>query len=387
MKISDNKKLFSTAVLLGIFLFSVVFPFSGRAQSQFHEAKVKDISDRKYEPAVIELLDNAKSSIVISMYIIQAGEKGPVRLLIKDLEEALDRGVSVDIYLNTRFQEGRALDVEKDEVFNALRKKGGKIFGVTPSTRMHDKLIIVDNRYVVIGSANWSVSSLKSNYEDATLVDSPKFAKDMLVRIRQHTLKGDEPNKTEKARNIKRSVILNDDSVVAFDCDLLTDKGLFPRMVTERDARAMDAYLLLKAYALEQEADEYFLSLEQLAVDLGMPSDWSDSDLRRQAIKILEKLQDRYKLVSVDFKHGKDAWVTFRPLSADTFVFKGKFLNPEYLSRLSEPAKFVLFIKALLEKEGKAINSFTQEQLSRRFNIDRKTLGRGLKEIASIDVK
>ncbi|MDP3791158.1 MAG: phospholipase D-like domain-containing protein [Candidatus Omnitrophota bacterium] len=382
-----NKKLIFSIGVISLFLF--FFPLLTLAQDQpeFSPAKVKDISDRKYEPAVIELLDNAKESIVVSMYIIQAGANGPVRLLIKDLEEALARGVSVDIYLNTRFQDRRALSVEKDEVFNTIREKGGRIFGVTPSTRMHDKLIIVDSRYVVIGSTNWSVAALKDNYESATLIDSPEHAKDMLVRIRQRTLKGDEPNKPEKERKVKRSVILNEDSIIAFDCDLLTDKTLFPRMVSDSDARAMDTYLLLKAYAYEQEANEYFLSLEQLAVDLGMPADWSDTALRRQAIKVLTKLQDRYKLIGVDFKHGKDAWITFRDLSADVFEFKGKFLNPEYLSRLSQPAKFILLIKALLTKEGTKLDSFTQKELGKRFNIDRNTLGKGIKEISAINAQ
>ena len=34
----------------------------------FLSSRVKDISDRKYEKAVIELLDNAKDSITVSMY-------------------------------------------------------------------------------------------------------------------------------------------------------------------------------------------------------------------------------------------------------------------------------------------------------------------------------
>jgi len=68
-------------------------------------AGVTDLSDRKYEQALIQLLDNAKEAIVISMYSITpgAGEKNPVKLLLNDLLEARKRGVSVTMYLNTRF--------------------------------------------------------------------------------------------------------------------------------------------------------------------------------------------------------------------------------------------------------------------------------------------
>jgi hypothetical protein len=50
--------------------------------------KATDLSDRKYEQVLIDLLDNAKESIVVSMYDISpgAGEKTPVMLLLNDLK-------------------------------------------------------------------------------------------------------------------------------------------------------------------------------------------------------------------------------------------------------------------------------------------------------------
>jgi len=65
----------------------------------FLSARVKDISDRKYEGAVIELLDNAKESIVISMYTINLGttSNNPVKLLLNDLFEARERDVDVTV--------------------------------------------------------------------------------------------------------------------------------------------------------------------------------------------------------------------------------------------------------------------------------------------------
>ncbi|MGB3242697.1 MAG: phospholipase D-like domain-containing protein, partial [Candidatus Omnitrophota bacterium] len=93
----------------------------------FHPAQAKDISDRAYEPAVIDLIDNAKESIVISMYMIVPSEKGPLALLLNDLEEALDRGVSVEIYLNTRFPSEMIAPTLEEEPFKRLEEKGAKI--------------------------------------------------------------------------------------------------------------------------------------------------------------------------------------------------------------------------------------------------------------------
>ena len=91
-------------ILSLVFLLLPIQPLC--SQQDFLPAKVKDISDRAYEPAVIELLDGAKESIVISMYSISlANEKtNPVRLLLNDLLEARKRGVSVTVYMNARFK-------------------------------------------------------------------------------------------------------------------------------------------------------------------------------------------------------------------------------------------------------------------------------------------
>lgn len=104
-------------LLFLILLTSLIIPASANA-ADFHDARVADISDRKYEPAVIELLDGAERSIIISMYILKPSS-APVALLVKDLTEALQRGVKVEIYLNTRFQSDNA---GRRQVIKTLKK-------------------------------------------------------------------------------------------------------------------------------------------------------------------------------------------------------------------------------------------------------------------------
>ena len=154
----------------------------------FLSAKVKDISDRKYEEAVIELLDNAKESIVISMYTINLGttKNNPVTLLLNDLLEARQRDVSVTIYLNTRlWVAGKAKKYYiNNSTLKELEEAGCVIHLMDFKRMLHDKLVIVDKRYVVEGSVNWSISALKSNRESATLIDSPELAKIKLTRLK-----------------------------------------------------------------------------------------------------------------------------------------------------------------------------------------------------------
>ncbi len=200
-------------LLFLILLTSLIIPAPANA-ADFHDARVADISDRKYEPAVIELLDSAERSIIISMYILKPSS-APVALLIKDLTEALQRGVKVEIYLNTRFQ--------------------------------------------------------------------------------------------------------------------------------------------------------------------------SDTAGRRQVIKTLRKLSNRYRLIKADFTHGKDVWIKHEEIPGDTFVVDSGIFAPDFLAGISSSGKAVLLIDALLEDQGAHMEDFSQKDLCRRFYILPRQFHKGLEELRPRD--
>ena len=349
--------------------------------NEFYSARVKDISDRAYEPAIIELLDNAKESIVMSLYIFNPPATGPVRLLMKDLEEALSRGVSIEIYINTRPGHGMPSGDEIDRIFLPITEKGGRIYKVTPYYLLHDKLIIVDGRYVVDGSTNWSVAALKSNYESAVLIDSPELAKTKLLRLRRFLLEGDKKDPKPRPDRPTPLEPLPKGAIVSVSADLLNNKEYFSTMLERAADRAMDMYLLLLAESFRLGENSFFISLEDMAVSLGMDRQLKDADLRRQMIKTLETLQDRYKLLNVNFSYGKDAWIELKEMPGQAFKMTGDFFDPKNLMSKSQPAKFVLLVKALLEAEGKSIRSASIPELAKRFSVSQFSIRKGLKEI------
>jgi hypothetical protein len=73
---------FLSVIFILLVSFLNVFPAYPSDENIYD--KVTDLSDRKYEQVLIDLLDNAKESIVVSMYGISpgAGEKTPVMLLL-----------------------------------------------------------------------------------------------------------------------------------------------------------------------------------------------------------------------------------------------------------------------------------------------------------------
>lgn len=50
---------------------------------------------------------------------------------------------------------------------------------------LHEKMMVVDNRYVVIGSANFNFRSMELSYELALVIDSPEFAATLLEHAKQ----------------------------------------------------------------------------------------------------------------------------------------------------------------------------------------------------------
>ena len=361
-------------LLFLILLTSLIIPIPTNA-ADFHDAKVADISDRKYEPAVIELLDNATRSIIISMYILKPST-APVALLVKDLTEALQRGVKVEIYLNTRFESDN--DFELGSYLKALEKSGAILYLVSSHRRLHDKLIIVDERFVIEGSTNWSVSALKDNYESAVIIDSPDLAREKITRMRNFLLVGEEePDKRPDRPIIKPEL----PDIVRIPKALLEEKQYLSRMLTSQDERSITAYLLLIAESARQGKDEFFLNLEGFAGELKVPATWTDTARRRQVIKTLKKLSSRYLLIKADFTHGKDAWIKLEKLPGGDFIVDSGIFSPDYLAGISSSGKAVLLIDALLEDQGADIEDFPREDLCRRFYIQPRQFHKGLDEL------
>ena len=328
------KKLILALTLCALFALPLPIGAAAGTAPDAFTATVTDISDRAYEPAVIALLDNARESIVMSMYLISLSVEGrnPLSLLLEDLIEARGRGVSVTIYLNTRFQKGADVrsSLEANPALKRLIDAGCVIHLLSPQRRLHDKLIIVDNRFVVDGSTNWSISALRDNYESATLIDSPGLAKAKLVRLAAFPLEGEAPAKT--GRRAEAVYTQGLPAAIEIPEKLLTDSRYFPHMVTYQEERVMDAYLLVLAHAQKESKKDFFVDLESFGVSLGLSAGLDETSLRRQAIRSLRNLEKRYGLVTCRFFHSKDAYVTLTDMAGQSFPVPSDIVEPEPLA-------------------------------------------------------
>jgi len=350
------------------------------ASQDFVPARVRDISDRMYEQAVISLLDGAKESIYVSMFNISMTEnqKDPVKFLLRDLLEALERGVEVTLNLNTRALQGQDMKgTEKligSPIFEELKKAGCKIHLMSPFRRLHDKLIIVDSRYVVEGSTNWSTSALKTNLESATLIDSPELARVKLARLealmREPAHSEEGPRKAQYLENLPAEI------AVSYE---LLSKRYLPRMVTKKDRRGLGLYLLLLAQSQAMKVNEFFIDLEDMGLSLGIPDTWEDSKIRQHVILPLRRLMDEYKLISAEFYRDKDAWIEMKEIPGKWFMAPSSLARPDKDMSLS--AKFLMIVKSSLEVQGEDMASMSGREIARRFYLSHTTVNEGLKEL------
>ncbi len=140
------------------------------------EYVVEFLGDREYFDQVLELLSKAKESVYVAMYIMKYDpneEDDPVNILLYRLVKLHNEGVDVRVVVD---------DYTKSHYYKTLvfLKENGVEVKLDPrsSTRLHAKIVIIeviiDKKWVIVGSHNWSESGLQYNYEAAILTSKPE---------------------------------------------------------------------------------------------------------------------------------------------------------------------------------------------------------------------
>lgn len=336
-------------------------------------ARVLEASDRSYAEVLLPLLDKARKEIVLSLYLIEPNDEAPpahpVNRLMESLLRARKRGVQVRIYLNTNFRFRPKNEVGRGGYFERLLSAGVELTALLPNRRLHDKLIVIDRRYVVEGSMNWSAAALESNYESVSFIDSPAHARKKLERIARLTLPP-----LPRERQIDHPLLPVPPTVKIPAA--LFERDRLPRMVRESDGRTMDFYLILLGQARAAGKNQLDMDLETLGQAAGIGQDWERSRIRRQVIKVLRKLAARYNLIEVDFTFARNARINFLPPAGEEILVPGRLLEADFLAKETSGAVFLALARELLKTEGVDIDSLSAPQLEKRFGVGQSTFVR-----------
>jgi len=145
------------------------------------------LTNEDYFPALLKAIDEAQSEIFMSIFSFKAGvhkNSYPDRILER-LAKAVKRGVKVTAILETTANRSDELNIQNRQTGKLLEEKGVKVYFDSTRQTTHTKLIVIDERLVLLGSHNLTQAALKYNNEISILLDRPDLAK----RARNYMLK------------------------------------------------------------------------------------------------------------------------------------------------------------------------------------------------------
>jgi phosphatidylserine/phosphatidylglycerophosphate/cardiolipin synthase-like enzyme len=137
------------------------------------------LTNEDYLPGLLKAIDEAQSEIFMSIFSFKAGvhkNSYPDRIL-GHLAKAVKRGVDVKVILETTGRLNDELNAQNRQTGKLLEEKGVKVYFDSPRTTTHTKLIVIDERVVILGSHNLTQSALKYNNEISVMLSRPDLAK------------------------------------------------------------------------------------------------------------------------------------------------------------------------------------------------------------------
>jgi hypothetical protein len=353
------------------------------------------IPTTNYFPIVQQQLGSATGSIDIAMYYIRltppvVRSETPAAHtpegLLNELVAAYERGVAVRVILDKSYrydpvEDRKYLSTKNSRAYQYLRRAGINVRFASPDKTLHAKMVIIDRHAAIVGSANWTEAAFTRNVEASVLIESSSIAELLLADIDaiETILPEQEP---PPAITMANAFILN--------------HALAPRMVTKRDERAFDLYLLMVRQlqqsipATEQAGNPAIeLDLAEAADELGM-GDMSRTAYRRQIIRTLRKLRKTYGLIEYEVEFSKNAMVTMlpveksSPLMAGYFNIPSEFWDYEWAAKLSLCAKFCYFINIYKTETSKTKPwwSLSRTLLRSDFDVNEWTISKGMQELS-----
>lgn len=137
-----------------------------------------------YHTAALRLISAARERVTVAVFVARLDDGGPVEHLLRALSAAARRGVDVRVVLD-RGRDWRtgAPDPKHEEVAAYLSRSGVRVVLDELERTTHVKVLVVDDRHVVVGSHNWTRSALTTNREWSLLIDDPEIASQIQAEL------------------------------------------------------------------------------------------------------------------------------------------------------------------------------------------------------------
>jgi phosphatidylserine/phosphatidylglycerophosphate/cardiolipin synthase-like enzyme len=150
------------------------------------EPRVTFLANEEYFDTLIPHLSQANQEVVVSMFLFAPRDHDNNRAnqVREALIEAAQRGVRVRVSLDVSDDEDFSTEANRG-VAKDLRRHGITVHFDSLGRTTHTKLVVIDQRYLLLGSHNFTHSALRHNNEASVLIESPKLARQALAYLQR----------------------------------------------------------------------------------------------------------------------------------------------------------------------------------------------------------
>ncbi|TWJ19491.1 phospholipase D-like domain-containing protein [Geobacter argillaceus] len=169
------KKCLALAIIVGLCVAGQAGPLSARENLP---AQVTLLRNSDYAPALLDGIREAGKGIVVTMYLFKMTDSpgNLPRRIAEELVRARGRGVEVTVLLEQSDRPQDSLNDDNRATAQFLKRGGVKVFFDTPRVTTHVKAVVIDGRWVYLGSHNLTQSALRHNNELSLRIDSRELA-------------------------------------------------------------------------------------------------------------------------------------------------------------------------------------------------------------------
>lgn len=338
LSVSRSKAAYSLLILLvGLLLLlprpALAGPAAAPAPGPAAPPRLLDRSN--YVPTLLELFNGARESIYVSQYLIVPVDRGPndsVFCLMVALAAAVGRGLEVHVALEGS---GSRLTQNKPAL-DYFRENGLDAYFESPDITNHEKTVVVDRRWVVVGSSNWTRPALDLNRETNLLVDSPALAGELIENFPRPYQPG-----------------------VKFPISLFDNSG-FRKLFEDHAERQFDLYLLLVKQAQAEDSSSGVVAVDRtflargLGYDETAPAGQAGGLTAKDLWRFLDSLAQDQKLIKTDRAGSRVALAGYPELwRSECFEIPLAYWQYGYDRDLSFRAKYFYLISLAETKQSR----------------------------------
>jgi phosphatidylserine/phosphatidylglycerophosphate/cardiolipin synthase-like enzyme len=164
----------------------VLLPSGGLHAGDPSPSTITLLRDNQFFHVLRDHIADATEEIVVCMFLFKTNHSSSNRasMILDGLVTAKKRGIDVRVLLERTDRHHDSLNRHNTATSKQLRQHGVGVLFDSPETTTHTKTIVIDKRFVFIGSHNLTHSALFYNHELSVMIDDRNLAEDVLKYLK-----------------------------------------------------------------------------------------------------------------------------------------------------------------------------------------------------------